>query len=631
MLCPYCGTYAETDDIVCPACGKTLPHGENQDTGVMAIRQGKRAREEASSGTTPIWQLRQGNRRIYVEPETRPVGARTPVYTDPELQRRSRETVMDRPEAGWTEEQEIPIPQERSRRAGRKPKPVNSFSVNWMIVLVVVLSLVFLAGVGTFAYLRATQNGQRILARLGYDANSAALWEVGEEQMNTGDLERAVASFEKAAEKDGDGNVNVPGLLTLGSAYEALGRLEDAEAIYVRLYTDVVPSALEPYTNEIRILQSTGRDAEAAVLMQTAYQKTGSATFSRQRAELLPQQPVTDITAGQHNIKKTMHLSSPQGYDIYYIINNEDAVLPADGTKYEDGIFLDEGTWTLRAVCVNGDLVSDELRATYYVALPSPSVPRVSLAPGTYKQRQRVRIWPSLDNMEAIEKGEDVITLYYTIDGSIPNADSPIFRDGDGILLKTRKVTLRAVAVNSNGKPSFVKEVTYVVEANPKAREAYVSQDVGSIKLNSTTYEDFSAQYGEGDSREDLTLDGISNPCRRFHYDWGYATFQRINGKLYIVELYCTTDQIKAPRATQVGMSEEAILGKFCDMGQVESPSGNRGLYSNDDGTGKIYKNEDGSRTIRYIAYTVDGHHLQLDYQLDGTNTVAALYQRFIP
>lgn len=631
MLCPYCGTYAESDDIVCPACAKLLPRGENQDTGVMAIRQGRRAREEASSGATPIWEIRQGNHRVYVEPETRSASGPMPVYADPDLQRRDRETVMERPDPGWTQDQEIPVPRERSHRAKRKAQTLRRHAVNWMRVAVILLGVLVLALIGGFIYLRATQNGQRILARMGYDANSAALWEVGEEQMNTGDLDRAIANFEKAAKQDGEEDVNVPGMLMLAGAYEAQDRLAEAEAVYIHLYTDVVPSAIEAYTSEIRILQATGRDAEAAELMETAYQKTGSVTFSRQRAELLPQQPTTDITAGAHALKKTMHLASPQGYDVYYIINDAEAKLPEDGTKYEEGIFLDEGTWALRAVCVNGDLVSDELTAVYYVSLPSPGAPRVSLAPGTYKQRQRVRIWPSLDNVEAIEKGEDVITLYYTIDGSIPDADSPIFREGDSILLTTRNVTLQAVAVNSYGKPSFVKEVGYKIEANPKAREAYVSQDVGSIKLNSTTYEDFAAAFGEGGDKEDLTLDGISNPCRRFTYPWGYATFQRVNGRLLIVELYCTTGEVKAPRSTQVGQSEESILNKFCDMGQVESPSGNRGLYSNKDGTGKIYKNEDGTRTIRYIAYTADGHHLQLDYRLDSTNTVAALYQRFIP
>ena len=101
---------------------------------------------------------------------------------------------------------------------------------------------------------------------------------------------------------------------------------------------------------------------------------------------------------------------------------NPDAVLPEEGTLYTEQIFLDEGIWSMRAVAVNGQLVSDELSAVYRIIMPSPQTPRASLAPNTYKQRQRVRLWPGLDNME-----DDDITIYYTIDGSLPDADSPIY------------------------------------------------------------------------------------------------------------------------------------------------------------------------------------------------------------
>ena len=52
MLCPFCSAYASDDEIVCPKCGKLLPRRENREEGVMAIRQGKRAREAALLGKT---------------------------------------------------------------------------------------------------------------------------------------------------------------------------------------------------------------------------------------------------------------------------------------------------------------------------------------------------------------------------------------------------------------------------------------------------------------------------------------------------------------------------------------------------------------------------------------------------
>ena len=649
MLCPFCGTYADTDDIVCPSCGKLLPRGENRDSGVMAIRQGKRAREEAASGRTPIWLERQGTGRVYVDPETRPASdGQIPMFANPEIYEadgtpltETQGIERDRSVYGETQTQLPPVMGARSRKS-RKDRPIRKHMVNWMVVLVVTFVLLILGVLGAALYLNRTPAGQRILARMGRDTSSAALWEVGEEQMNTGDMARAIENFEKAArldagsveKKDANGRTekqeqitNVSGLLMLASAYESVGRKADAETVYINLYTNVVPSATEAYTNEIRIMLSDGREAEAAELMKLAYQKTGSAIFSRQRSDLLPQLPTVDVIAGPYDQKKTIHLASPQNFDVYYTINLPDATLPADGQKYEEGIFMDEGTWVVRAVCVNGDLVSDVLTATYRISMPSPRMPRASLAPATYKQKQRVRIWPGLENME-----DDDIVIYYTIDGSLPDGDSPIYHDGQPVLLPTGRVKLQAVAVNKYGKPSQTLEVNYKIEAKPWPKTAYTTADLGSVKLNSTTWDVFSKTYGSALSQEDLTMQGFENPCRRYTYSWGYATFQRVGGVQYLIELSYQTDEIKAPRGTQVGQAEDYVLSKFCDMGQVESPSGNRGLYSTGDGIGKIFfREEDGTRFIRYTAYTADSHRWQLDYELGQGHTVERIYQLYIP
>ncbi|MGN1020255.1 MAG: hypothetical protein ACI4O7_07750, partial [Aristaeellaceae bacterium] len=70
---------------------------------------------------------------------------------------------------------------------------------------------------------------------------------------------------------------------------------------------------------------------------------------------------------------------------------------------------------------------------------------------------------------------------------------------------------------------------------------------------------------------------------------------------------------------------------RFRDMGQVESPSGNRGLYETDSGKGKIYLQEDGTKIIRYQAETADGHTWQLDYNLNTAGTVVSIDMLYIP
>ena len=135
--------------------------------------------------------------------------------------------------------------------------------------------------------------------------------------------------------------------------------------------------------------------------MQTAYEMTGLTSFNTQREELLPSAPSVGTTAGNYEESKNLVLSSAEGYDIYYTFS-ETAVLPDEGVLYTEPIFITEGTWKLRAVAVNGNLVSDELNGTYRVVLPSPGTPGCNLAPATYQKRQRVRLRLNQDDEDKI-------------------------------------------------------------------------------------------------------------------------------------------------------------------------------------------------------------------------------------
>ena len=59
------------------------------------------------------------------------------------------------------------------------------------------------------------------------------------------------------------------------------------------------------------------------------------------------------------------------------------------------------------------------------------------------------------------------ITIYYTIDGSIPDEDSPVWDGETAIQLPGGYVTLRATAVNGYGKASNTLEVLYKIEQKP--------------------------------------------------------------------------------------------------------------------------------------------------------------------
>lgn len=621
MLCPHCGTYAGENDILCPGCNAVLNHGENHDEGVRAIRQGRRARESTGPAPKPAPAPHEGASRIFSEPPKQATTEMPPV--------KPGDMPKDTPPDGYARPERAPYGdttrvKPMSAASGRK-HTVTRHMVNWAHVTIFLVLLLMAGVVGVYLFLTKTDDGQRIMARMGKDATAAAMWEVGEEILGTGDIDRAIVMFETAREKDGEENINVSGLLTLGSAYEAAGLVDEAETLYREIYTDIVPSAPEAYRNVIRILLATDRRAEAGELMQTAYEQTGSNTFRQQRMELLPQSPTVDTTAGYYTDRLTVALKSPQGYDVYYTFD-EDAVLPDEGTLSTGTLYLDEGVWDLRAVAVSGELVSDPLKASYKVFLPSPQTPGYSLQPGTYERRQRIWLRPGKEN----EKDTD-ITIYYTIDGSTPDADSPVW-NGEPFYLPAGNVTLKAVAVNGNGKASNMLQVGYKFTFSPKPKDSYrVTDTANGLTLYATSREDFQAANGKSDSMEEVYVEGFSDMCQRYQYPWGYATMAKTKKGWVLSELYFTTSQFVGPRSTGIGNTEDEVVGKFRDMGQVASPSGNRGLYDNNYGTGKIYLNEDGTKLIRYIAYTADSHEWQLDYELSAAGRVEAIKMQYNP
>lgn len=644
MLCPRCGYYAENEETVCPECGEILSSRSKTPTiGAEAIRQGKRARQSIHDEAEKISlevkrRRRSGASHATVEMpavQEEPEEDAFPTYTV------SEKEYGDDPEGedGSYERRQRPVYDEDDALAEqaraytewiRQGKNRKLKLVNWMKITIVLIVLAVFGLVGSWLFLKKTDAGQRVMARMGREANSSALWAVGEELMNTGDMEGAIVQFEKAKKQDEEeGVVDVDGLLMLGSAYEAAERTDDAANLYEQIYT-ATPSRTEAYVNHIRILQNSGKDgdlAKAGELMKTAYEMTGELTFQTQRKDLLPAPPEVDLTAGYYEAKKYITISSYQGYDVYWTFD-ENAVLPGGGTLWTEKVFLDEGIWNLRAVAVKGELISDELKATYKIIMPSPQMPQCNLAPGTYKTRQRVRIRPGKDN----EKDDDIV-IYYTVDGSTPNADSPIY-NGDPVLLPSgHKVTIKAIAVNKYNKMSQMMEVSFKIEAKPYPLTAWdMKETIGGLELYKTTLQDFQAAYGEGTQVEMETNTDFETECRKYQYSWGYAVMNMARKNWVLVELYFKDGStFKAPRGTGVGDPMDFVVGKFKDLGQVASASGNRGLYALDSGSdGKIWLQEDQTRILRYRIRN-DGHWYQMEYYVDTDGKVTAVDWKYIP
>ena len=609
-----------TDDaITCDGCGSLLKRRPQPETGVKGIRQGR-----SSAGAQP------GNGSSRIEPKGEIYAKRDMARDVPTMYREDRPRERRRGVERFAEDagrpqsrRGIPRVTETEVRKLRirqdKVRPVKKHMINWMLVLVGAV-LVFIIGlIGGMFYLNQTSAGQLVLARMGRDASAQAYWQVGEEYMNRGQVGQAIEAFKKADEMNPD---NVDGLLSLAAAYEAYGLQEEAMTLYVRLYEDVSPERPEAYRNQIRLLIMADKKPEAAVLMKLAYEKTGLQSFKQQRDETLPKMPETDLAAGRYTEEKQVNLESPQDYDILYIIGDGEFTDKEAAKPYEGTILLKEGTQRLRAVAVSNDLMSDPLDVTYVIALPSPDAPKASLAPDTYERAQRVRLrYPGKDSD---------ITMYYTLDGTMPDAKTSPRYTGEPINLPGGRVTLRAIAVNSKGKVSNTMEVGYKING-VKFQAMYAAEDsFDGFTLMSTTREAFIRDAGEPISRETVSYTGIADECQKLVYSWGYSIFAPINGDWRVVEVYQTDNQFAAPRKTSIGSALDDVVGKFRDMKQPESQNGNRSLYYDGDSFGIIEKLSGQQISIKYSFISAEGYRYLLKYDLSN-GIVTAVTHRYEP
>ncbi len=647
MICHRCGTYMPDEALTCDHCGTLLSEGNPRvrETGVRALRQGR-------------------------------LGAMPPVLPDDPRQ--------DVPEYGDYDMSPLPLEQERSPRrkvaenglnsfasrpathrgvpvnprgrvrsiATRRGKPhnVRRHPVNWMLLGMIGVLLAVLMTGGYFLYMSSTDEGQRITARKNVagmndllfglissaddlrktereealkelnKAPAQSYWLVGQEYVDSGDVQNAIACFRVANVLDPE---NYDGLLLMANAFELDNNDAEAEKIYLQLSETVAPSRTEAYTALIRMYLDQKRNPEAAATMQKAYENTDKETYRLQRKDFIPNTPQIDLTAGRYMLEQTIHLTSPQGYDIYYTLKNEtDLPFPQDGrhidgwTYTEDGTMtIPEGTLTVRAFCLSEDLVSDPLSVTYTVYYPTPSAPQCNLAPNTYSKPRTVSLRPGTKEDEKEHK-KNPFTFYYTIDGSTPTKDSPIF-DGTPIPLPAGRVTLKAVCVNQYGKMSSTKEIGYKFDFKPDPMKIYSVEDkFGGFTVNTTSVEEFKQTFGKPTAETPTQYLHLEEEATKLDYPWGHAVFILSGNSWSLVRVEMNSQITQEPRGVGFGSTQSEVTSAYRDFGQPKNQSGSRGLYFAEVNTGQVLLNPDGTETVQYTCPTLDSKTWVLQYNL---------------
>lgn len=550
----------------------------------------------------------------------------------------------------------MPLSRRETKRIEARKAPSKT---NWTLLGLIVILLAICAGVGYFMYMNKSDEGHRITARklvlectpellelavtrdpLQMEAQedllrewnsvpSTAYWYVGEEYLDNGDTGTSITAFSMANILDPK---NYDGLLLQASAYEMMGSSKEAEELYLYLINDVANFRSEAYTALIRIYQAQERRPEAAEMMRLAYVNTKRENFRLQREDYIPEMPEVNLQAGRYEIssmKEDILITSPQGYDVYYT-TDEEAVLPQDGLLAEDGKIVPvEGSIKIRAVCVSGDLISDPLAVSYTFFYPTPPAPKCNLAPNTYKSLRVVEL--RAGTVEEFTKKQQAemeanLTYYYTIDGSTPTEESPVY-DGTPIQLPSGRVTLKAICVNQYGKMSSTLEVGYKFDVRPDPQPMYgmvkgsvnFSNDLfGGFELNKTTQEQFEATFGKARSVTETTYLHLTNPARHLEYDWGHAVFLLNNNQWQMVRMEMRSGFTSTPRNIGLGTFASDVMAAYKDFGQVTSPNGTRGLYYDYPRVGQYLIHTDGTHYIQYTGHTLESKMWVLQYWLQN-------------
>lgn len=650
--------------LTCDSCGAYLgkyASSAGQTSGVKAIRQGR------VSTASPTLPSEKGKVREYGDYELSPL----PVENEERVPRR-------RPVPSYQTERGSSRPDTRRgvpiNAYGRAPAvknrhgrvhPVKARGVNWMLIGVIITLVVILAAGGVYIYMRRSDTGQRAAARANTlsateamftlvnntkdplaqeereavikkwgDVDAQFYWLVGQDYLDVGEVELAIMSFRIADVLDPD---NYDGLLLLANAYELNIQDDLAETLYLRLAKEISTFRTEAYTALISMYQEQGRGPEAADMMLLAYQNTDKETFRLQRKEYIPESPQVNLTAGRYEINKMetdIQLTSPQGYDVYYTVDDE-AVLPDDGILTTDGTIVpEEGTVKLRAVCVSGDLVSDPISVSYTFFYPTPPAPKSNLAPNTYKKLYSVSLRPGeMSDMTKAEAAEAAsqLTYYYTIDGSTPTTESPVY-DGTPIQMPPGRVTLKAVCVNQYGKMSSMLEVGYKFNVGASTAEMYKEADTFSgFVLNKTELSDFTAAFGQPSETLPTTYLSMTGEAQHLVYNWGYAVFVLEDGKWQLVRVEMNREIASGPRGVGFGSTEDEITSVYKDFGQVQSPNGTRGLYYDYPSVGQVLVNDDGTRTVQYTCQTGTSKVWVLQYHLSASGRVDKIVHYYQP
>ncbi|MCD8379389.1 MAG: chitobiase/beta-hexosaminidase C-terminal domain-containing protein [Lachnospiraceae bacterium] len=259
---------------------------------------------------------------------------------------------------------------------------------------------------------------------------------------------------------------NVLYLLELADFYVIVGREDEALQIYRSVILSETASSEEKLSACQGVVDYYSADCDyrsIAQFLEELDNEELQAAFSDYLAE-----PVTfSQPEGIFTDEIALKLTADESGSIYYTL---DGSTPDESSElYTTPLYLEEGTTVVSAVYINlYGVKSTVTKATYIVDTATPYQPEIFVYSGSYT-------YP----LEITAEAEEGCSIYYTIDGGVPNASSSLYYEG--LFASEGTHTYRFVAVSEAGLVSDVITRTFTVNLSA---EAYSSSQAWNLLVS---------------------------------------------------------------------------------------------------------------------------------------------------
>ncbi len=313
---------------------------------------------------------------------------------------------------------------DRKRRQAERKKAKRRKRTGCLLILLLIVAGIA-AGV-SYLYLNSYQG---IVSR-------------GNKALKSGELNQAIAYFERGIQKD---ETKKDAYAGLAKVYIAKKDLDWAESIFQEAVKKQ-PKNADIYQVFVEFYMDTDQKEKIPLLLEDV-----DATVSEKLAGYIVAGPKFSLDDSEtYEDVQELSLTTEDGYTIYYTDDGSDATI--NSKKYTEPIQIGEGTTEISALAVDKKGVPGlPVKKSYTVELPIVDAPAVSPSTGQYSSAVPIEI-----------KVPEGYEAYYTMSGEEPTTASNKYTGP--IDMPQGETLFKAILVNGKGRTSGVTTRNYVLE-----------------------------------------------------------------------------------------------------------------------------------------------------------------------